>query len=111
MKNNQDATVVAGDDLELAVTVTENGSPKDISGATATWALAEARGGAVVLSKDTSAGIAVTDAPAGELTIRLSSAETTGLAGSYYHECSLTDGAGNTVTVLSGALIMIEETH
>jgi len=101
---------VAGDHLELVVTVLDSsgGSPVNVTGITdARFVItrSDAGGnpvGAALVSKTLGGGIAVTDGPAGEITVTLDNGDTGTLAGTYRHELEITDADGRISTVLIG---------
>jgi hypothetical protein len=101
---------VAGDYLELLVTVTDGaGAPVNLAGATAIRYAVTRRGpgGAPILPavivKSLGSGVAVTDAAAGKFTVTLANGETGALAGTYRHEAEVTDADGRISTVFIGA--------
>jgi hypothetical protein len=100
-----------GDDLEIDVSVTEDGSAKDITGAEITWVLAESQGGAAKIEKSTSGGgVTITDAANGKFTITVEGSDTKDLAGHHYHEAEVTDNVGQTSTVLTGTFQIQQDT-
>jgi hypothetical protein len=96
----------AGDALKIdVVTKNSDGTAEDISGASIDWYLKESDGdddANAILTKSTSGDITITDAAAGQFTIKINTAETAGLSGSKFHICRLTDSAGDRATLFHG---------
>jgi hypothetical protein len=101
---NQDFEIYAGDTKNLVVTVTKSdGTIAPLIGdVTVKWVAV--RGKDIVISKDTTNGIAITDDANGEFTVRLDSVDTKTLLGSLKHEAVITDGLGNVSTVMVGTI-------
>ena len=100
---------VAGDFLELVVTILGgDGEPVDLTGASAIRYVVTRQGaggdpvGAALVSRTLGSGIAVTNGPAGQITITLPNGATDNLLGSYRHECEVTDDEGRISTVFIG---------
>lgn len=106
---DQNATIHAGDTVDINVTVTNpaTGDPKNLTGATVQWAMYKAYKGTVVLTKDTDDGVTITDAADGELTISLEAADTEDVRPDIYaHEVEVTDSGGNVSTVTTGYITL-----
>lgn len=96
---------VAGDYLELAVTVVdEAGDAVDISGASAIRYGISAIGpgggpqGPALVTKSLGSGIAITNGAGGIFTVTLASGDTAALLGTYFHEAEIiVDGKVSTV--------------
>lgn len=106
---NQNATIWAGDTVNLDVAVTNSaGAAKDITGATIAYVLFNEPAGATVLTKTTADDIAITPGTGGLFTITLEPADTESVApGAYYHEAEVTDISGNVATVLTGKVTIM----
>ena len=106
MKQNFEIT--AGDTVPVIVTISDDsGAAVNLTGASARWAAAPGtprRFGSPVITKDPGAGIAITNAAAGELTVTLEPADTEALSGDYFHELQVTDSSGSITTPLSGLM-------
>ena len=74
----------------------------NLTGATISYVIFS--GGVATITKTIGSGITVTDATAGTFTITLTSANTASLAGSYYHECQVTDSSSNISTIFIGSV-------
>lgn len=96
----------AGDDVQIAVDVyDEDDTPLGLEGATVVWAVAERDAAATrVLTKSSADGGIVLGEPSNRFVIAIAAADTAGLAGRYWHQAQVTDGAGNRSTVLAGTL-------
>lgn len=93
----------SGDSLVLTFTVLKpDATPKDLTGATVVWGLANAQGKGLRLSKNAS----ITDAVNGVCTVTLSPADTASLSGTFYHELEVTDAAANVSTVTYGSFVI-----
>jgi hypothetical protein len=103
------APFVAGDDLTVAFTV----AGLNLTGATVRWEAFAWEAGpkygvpsaTADITKTTGDGIEVTGAEAGEFEVTLVPADTSALAGTYFHEAQVTVG-GKTYTVARGLLII-----
>ena len=105
----QNATIYAGDSVDLVIIVTdpETGDPKNLTAATVQWAMFKEHRGTVVLTKATGDGVTITDATEGELTIALEPEDTEELLPDIYaHECEVTDSGGNVSTVTTGYITL-----
>lgn len=98
---SQDFKMWAGDHRNLQFTVTgSDGSGQDLTGTSIKWVLKESVDSASLILKQTSgSGITVSGSV---MTVALVPADTTNLAGQYYHEAEVTDGAGNVSTTSVG---------
>lgn len=108
----QNFSIFSGDDEDILVSVVDDaGAAVALTGATITWRLADTRGGTVELTKinDSTNGVTITDAAGGTFTIHIASADTTDLAGVYYHEAQVEDAQGNKTTVLTGYAEILED--
>jgi len=106
----QDFEIAAGDDLDIPVTVTADGTPAgdpvSIAGAQKI-VFAVADYGATATRRVTlnlAAGVAITDGPGGAFTASLSGDDTVALSGRYRHQARVTDSEGNRTTVFMGTL-------
>lgn len=106
----QDFSWYEGDDRNLVVVITDNDDAVvNLTSFEVSWVMS--RSGTVILTKlsDSTAGIEITDAANGEITIYLDPADNAGLSGFYDHECVLTDSAGNIVTAFRGTCKVISD--
>lgn len=107
---NQDVEVYAGDDESVEVTITDDatGSALDVSAASEiAWKLYDGWGTQVLSKTKTTGGIGfVTDGTDGKIKIAIAGADTSALAGWYFHAATVTDGSSNVSTVESGRLLV-----
>lgn len=102
---NQNFSMWQGDAKSLQITTTNDaGAPYDLSNVEAiVWAMGISSVSAPLVEKTLTSGISVNDPPtAGIFTVSLASTDTTGLAGSFYHEARITDSGGNPRVVTTG---------
>jgi hypothetical protein len=100
---NQNFKMVAGDTTALNVVLSDSsGDSMNLTGASARWQLALTNRGPALISKSIGAGITVTSALGGALTIVLEPEDTVDLSGRYYHELEIVDSTGNVSTVTTG---------
>lgn len=93
---------VAGDTVQLKLTVTRDGEPVNLAGMTIRFALGNHTG--VVGSTEDSSGhitVTVTDAAAGEYVVRIEPALTAALLGTYRYQSEIEDGSGGIATVIT----------
>jgi hypothetical protein len=106
----QNFCIFQGDDVVLSVTTTtiEDGDdPQDLTGVSLTWAFSETKDSVALVTKETGDGIEITDAAGGVFEVSIDAADTDGLdPQGYYHEARLTDGAGKTRVIMSGAFTL-----
>jgi len=99
---------VRGDTTAWEFAITEpDGDPQSLIGATITFsARARLDDPAPVFTRTIGQGITVTDAAAGEITVRLAEADTSALTQptTYYWDLEVVDAAGNRATVADGTL-------
>jgi hypothetical protein len=97
MRTNQDFTMSAGDTCQIKVTITRsNGLPFDLTGYGVTWvSRPEWNSDAPnLITKHSGAGVLVTDAANGKLTIDLEPADTADIpAGRYFHGAVISSSA------------------
>jgi Protein of unknown function (DUF4054) len=91
-----------GTNLEFAEVLTWKAYPQILGVPTMTAAL---------ISKAPGAGMIITDPLLMHLTIELLSADTTGMAGNYYHEIMLTANHGKVTTLATGLMTVIDPSH
>jgi hypothetical protein len=93
---------VSGNDHNIVYDITDSaGAAQNVTGWTFNWELAMQQGSASVLTKSTTVGnaeIEITDAAAGEVTVKLLDTDTAALANDYYAELRSTDGSGTKTT-------------
>jgi len=108
----QNFTMVTGDTKILNVSIKDPaGKVVNILGYSIIWALKTSVGNSSTLIKKTIYdGISVTNGAGGIFQIRLESSDTEGMKPAvYYHECEITDSAGNISTVFTGRVSLIED--
>lgn len=97
-----------GTDKVLEITVSESGAAKDLTAASAVaFKIAAGPGSTADVTKGLGTGVVVTDAANGVIQVTLDAADTTSLAGSYYHETLIT--IGGTSDVVTVGTVIIEE--
>jgi hypothetical protein len=109
---DQNFTMNEGETKKLDIDETideDNGGTLNIGGYNSLiWQLHPYRGGDVLVEKDTSDGITVTDSSVGAYEVTIDSADTDGLlyddSATFYHHVRLTDGSGNTSDLLEGTV-------
>lgn len=98
-----------GDTLQIVVTVEEDGSAKDLTGATASWAMSSDPGESPELTDaDSGVSAVLSDAANGEITIEINDGTTEGLVGNWHHEVRLTDNSGQKSVVAVGRMAIEE---
>lgn len=101
----QNVSLAAGDNMVITVTVTQAGSAKNLTGATAiNYKAYPLNSSTAVITKALLSGVTVTNAAGGIFTVTLAPADTTALCGDYRHEAEITDVSGNISTVMTGLL-------
>lgn len=103
------APFIAGDTRTVQATVEQSaGAPFNLTGAAIKWQVFAMSGGTFtgspIISKSVGSGITITNAAGGIFQISLASADTTGLAGTYYHEAEVTMPGGIVHTALTGTI-------
>ena len=87
--------LVAGESRTIEGTVKENGSAKDISGASTAWFLlpdqGDPDGDAVLSDSDSGISVSIVDAANGRLDITINQGETDGLSGRYWQRIEVDD--------------------
>lgn len=115
----QNITWVRGDTFIFTCTITQNGSPVNITGGTlkltAKWDVTDTEGNAVFkCDSNTPDGIVLTSPTLGVATITISSAKTSSLPShnvNLFYDIQYTDSSGNVSTVMLGkALIKVDVT-
>lgn len=98
MANNtitQQIVPATGENIERTIEVVEDGSDKDISGATVEWYLLpdgdSADGDAIIDHTTTGVNLSISDADAGEVTLSVDQGVTDGLSGRYYQRLKVDD--------------------
>jgi|APHM01.1.fsa_nt_gi Domain of unknown function (DUF2479). len=104
----------AGDTAVVEVTVRQDGSPKDLSNATITFALSRFRGDEPIIEKTLGNGVTITDALAGVLRIEIEGDETADLGEAdgedYHYEVAVRDNNSATATVTTGTWTIYDST-
>jgi hypothetical protein len=106
----QNLEIWGEDSIALDITIHQDDgvTPLNLHSTTANWAVSSIYDHSVALIRKTSATIGeinITNEAQGLLTIFLTPADTDGLGGQlYYHEMEIVDGAGASVTVLTGTM-------
>lgn len=99
---NQNFTMYAGNNKTIVVTITkEDGSAIDLTGYTSVWAIRQKES-----STKNDAVITNVTGQGNQLTITLVPEDTQNLAGTYFHECQITDMFGYVSTVFTGMVII-----
>lgn len=98
-------TYVAGDSLRIDATVTEDGSAKDLEGATINFGVGEDYGSQLEL-QDSNSGVTtnITSAADGELEVVIDKGVTDDMPGYWVYEIEIEDASGQSVTVVRGDL-------
>jgi hypothetical protein len=111
MRNQDIKDYWSGDSLIIRIRVVDDaGAPIDLSGAVIRYEIAQTAGKTALVSKSSADGAITTGAGAGtndEIVIPILPADTAPLAhrdDGYYHECEVTDVAGNVYTVMAGTI-------
>lgn len=100
----------SGDILTVEYTLTESdGSPLPLAGATVKF-LAHLHG-TPKITKDTNAGITVTDATAGKIEVHFEVTDTTDLVGELSYEIKVIDSLGNGSHVVRDSKLTINKTY
>lgn len=104
---NQNFTMFSGDTKLVIIPVTKpDKSAADLNGASAKWILQDEDGVTNVLSKQSPETIAIVNS--NEIQIKLLPNDTKDLIGTFYHECEITDQAGNVSTVSTGFITIVK---
>ena len=92
----------AGDTVQLELTVTKDGEPVNLAGMSIRFAIADSTG-TIASTEDSGSDITVTvtDAEAGEYVVRIESALTATLLGTYRYQSEIEDGSGGIATVIT----------
>lgn len=104
---------MSGDSRVIQATIQgPTGDPYNITGATITWALYAWTGSAftgnALVTKTVGSGIAITNGAGGIFEVTLAPADSSALAGTYYHEAQLTLG-GVVHTVFTGTITITSD--
>lgn len=101
-----DLSIVRGDTVLIDLTVTRDGAPVSLSGASLWWTAKRRTSdadAAAVIAKTTAAGITVTDAPGGKARVTITAAETAALTDTLlYWDAQVRETSGTVSTVASG---------
>jgi hypothetical protein len=111
-RENQDIEIYQADDFRRTFIVyDENGNRKDISGASADWAVAREAGETPVLDdSDVGVDLQISNPGDGEVLLTVEGTATQDLDGDYIHELELTSAIGNVVTVSRGLFAVDPDT-
>lgn len=105
-----DFEMFQGDDIALDFAVKEDaadGEPVSLVGiASLRWWLSRKVTTPALVQKAIGAGVEITDAAAGEFTVRLEPADTEERFGTFYHEAEVIDADGKVSTVHAGEIII-----
>lgn len=113
---SNDDRFFAGDTAKLNDTITkDDGSAKDITGATVNFALADYPGDEPHIEKDSSTNdVSITDGLNGEVTVTLNPSDTEDLGDAdgieYHYEIEVTDASSNVGTVTAGTFTIHADT-
>ncbi len=103
MTNYNDISFCAGEDIDINIPITLNGSPLNIEGATVTWKMYHTLTG-VVLTKTTGNGITINEDNE-SITINFTKADTLTLIPlTYYHEVRIAQSGAENVLIPQGRL-------
>jgi hypothetical protein len=105
----QNFELYSGNALTVEFTVYQNDgrTPFNLSGASAIWRLCSLFDPAPVITKTIGAGLTITNAAAGIVSLSLSSSDTDPLGSQpYRHELEVIDGSGNPTTVTTGTVMI-----
>lgn len=93
----------AGDTVQLELTVTRDGEPVNLAGMSIRFAIADSTGTiASTEDSDSEITVTVTDAEAGEYVVRIESALTATLRGTYRYQSEIEDSSDDIATVAGG---------
>jgi len=94
---------VSGDTVQLELTVTRDGEPVNLAGMSIRFAIAD-NTGTIASTEDSGSEITVTvtDAEAGEYVVRIESALTATLRGTYRYQSEIEDSSDGIATVADG---------
>jgi len=105
-KSEQNFIMFQGATKTIGVTITDDADvPVDLTGHKVKWALARVVEGPTLIAKSSTEGttaVEITGSTLGEVDIKLSSTDTSGMYGVFYHEVEITDSGGNITNVLRG---------
>lgn len=96
---NQNITMFAGDTMIIPIPV----SDVDLTGATIKWAMMRSVKSDRLISRESPSGIVINE-DGTEFTIRLDSADTKDMKGSFYHAAKIIDSIGYESTVTTGTI-------
>lgn len=100
-KINEDFTLHAGEPRTLTIPITSNGVAVDVTGYTATWVLsASDEFTSPVLTKTVGSGITLNSTSG--FIVAMDAADSSALAGKYYHKLTATDGNSVPSVVTTG---------
>jgi hypothetical protein len=110
---NQSFAFLRGDDIELAIPVTEDGEAADLTGATVRFSYAREYDDAPLATKTLASGVSIATEDVDGVAlpvirIAIGNAETAGLLGEYAFECEVTI-AGIIATVATGRFRVIAD--
>lgn len=113
-KENQDLSIISGDDHEITFTITDaSDAAKSLTGATSlkwsVFALTDLS--TAVLAKTTSSGVSLVnvDDTNDGVKVVLTQADTNGLAGTYRHELEVVDSASKKSTLAKGIISIAQD--
>ena len=101
---------VAGDTVQLELTVTRDGEPVNLAGMSIRFAIADSTG-TIASTEDSGSDITVTvtDASAGEYVVRMEPTLTSTLRGTYRYQSEIEDSSDGVATVVSDYLTFTED--
>lgn len=100
-----DLTIEQGATFSRTITVTENSSPKNLTGWTGRASFKKTYGG----SKKADFNVTITDEPNGVLTMSLTADQTSKLSGDGVYDLEIDDGAGTVIRLLQGTVTVSPE--
>jgi hypothetical protein len=108
--NDQDFTMSAANDKTLICNITkDDGSPKNLTSASAVWILSKTPMDPYLVRKTSVSGsIAITVPVSGQLQVLIYPDDTKTLApGTYYHELGIADSSSVFQTYLTGEMVLL----
>jgi hypothetical protein len=106
-------SVVAGDDVSIAVSILPAGTIS-LAGASIAWEVYETDNGVpiespILIVKSTASGSITIPDPTGDIfDISLAAADTAALLGNFYQQAKVTDALGNVTTTVQGIMTVTE---
>lgn len=83
-----------------------DGSVMDLTGATVEWAMEDAEGNVILSTRNSTASVAIIDAPTGRVRATVDKTKSAVASGTYYDQCRSVDAAGNPGTQTAGVIVV-----